>query len=203
MSCIFYIGISHLLTNVMEEVLCMERHGLNGQIEDENYCLDLIDQLDEKWVKYIDNLPLKFAIKECISGINRLERQKLRSCAQMNIRVNVGDVCFIDFGQAYIHEAGYQHFGVVLKLVNNKAFVVPMTSNETTYMYAEDVSRHQYGKNHLHQMGWIEGLNKRSVCFVNDCKFINTARIIDIKGHIPPTSPIFLELKDRVMECIS
>jgi hypothetical protein len=77
-----------------------------------------------------------------------------------------------------------------------------MTSNSTTYQYANDPSRIEHGKTHLHQLGWIEGLNKQSVAFINDCKFINTARIIAIKGHVDVDGELFTEIVERVKESI-
>ena len=44
-------------------------------------------------------------------GLNRLERKRMISHHELNIEV--GDICYIDFGQAYINEAGFQHFGLV------------------------------------------------------------------------------------------
>ncbi len=170
--------------------------------DDEVYSKELILKLEQKWMMYLRALPVKAIIRECISGINRLERMRYRSCAQNNVRIRVGDVCFIDFGQVYVHEAGYQHFGVIMALTNHKAFVVPMTSNSMTFDYAVDQSRIEQGKNHLMQIGYVQGLNKKSVCFINDCRFINTARIIDVKGYIPPEGDLFKSIQQRILQCI-
>jgi hypothetical protein len=163
---------------------------------------DILQQYTSHYYQYLRSLPTKHMSRECISGMNRLARYNLRSSSQLNIHVNVGDVCYMDFGQVYINEAGYQHFGLILSIVNHKAFVLPMTSNSTTYQFATDPTRIEHGKNHLIQLGWIEGLNKQSVAFINDCKFINTARIISIKGHINPDGEMFKEIVERVRDAI-
>jgi hypothetical protein len=163
---------------------------------------EIFQQYTYQYQQYLRSLSTKQMSRECISGINRLQRQSLRSSSQLNIHVKVGDVCYIDFGQVYINEAGYQHFGLILSIVNHKAFVLPMTSNSTTYQYANDPSRIEHGKNHLYQLGWIEGLNKQSVAFLNDCKFINTARIIAIKGHLDVEGENFREIVERVKDAI-
>ena len=163
---------------------------------------EIFQQYLNQYQQYIRSLSTKQMSRECISGLNRLQRQHLRSSSQLNIHAKVGDVCYIDFGQVYINEAGYQHFGLILSIVNHKAFVLPMTSNTTTYQYANDPSRIEHGKTHLYQLGWIEGLNKQSVAFINDCKFINTARIIAIKGYIDVNSLLFSEIVERVKESI-
>lgn len=163
---------------------------------------EILQQFINQYQQYLRSLSTKQLSRECISGLNRLQRQNLRSCSQLNIHVKVGDVCYIDFGQVYINEAGYQHFGLILSIINHKAFVLPMTSNTTTYQYANDPSRIEHGKTHLYQLGWIDGLNKQSVAFLNDCKFINTARIIAVKGQIDVNSGLFSEIVERVKESI-
>ena len=45
----------------------------------------------------------------------------------------------------------------------------------------------------------MSGLNKPSVLFLNDIRFINTARVIDIKAHIPVTAPMFKEVQKRML----
>ena len=49
------------------------------------------------------------------------------------------------------------------------------------------------------KIGLVSGLNKPSVLFLNDIRFINTARVIDIKAHIPVTAPMFKEVQKRML----
>ena len=59
-----------------------------------------------------------------ISEANWIIRSRLSSGEEMGIRVKPGDICYMDFGMAYLNEAGYQHFGLVLSLNNRKALVM-------------------------------------------------------------------------------
>ena len=43
-------------------------------------------------------------------------------------------------------------------------------------------------------------LNKASVLFLNDAKWINSARVIDVKAHIDPNSHLFDKIKKCVMQ---
>ena len=52
------------------------------------------------------------------------------------------------------------------------------------------------------RIGLIEGMKKESVLFLNDCKYINTARIIDVKATIPENSALFGRIVRRVKECL-
>jgi hypothetical protein len=126
---------------------------------------------------------------ECVSLINRNQRQSLK----LDQSLKIGDVCYIDYGPMYRYEAGYQHFGIILKLSHYKAFVVPLTSN---------TQPHHIDKDHVFKLGPIQGLTKHSICFLNDAKFINTSRIIDVYGHLSMSDERFLQLRRKVFETI-
>ncbi|MDE8208759.1 hypothetical protein PT115_04715 [Erysipelothrix rhusiopathiae] len=104
----------------------------------------------------------------------------------------------MEFGQAFINEAGYQHFGLVMGIFNYKLFVVPMTSNYEIIRQARNINL--FGKRHLYYIGKIPGLNKSSVLFLNDCKYVNSARIISIYGHIDPSSAMFKEIRNLIIK---
>jgi len=134
-----------------------------------------------------------------ISEANWVIRSRYQSGKDIGISVKPGDICYIEFGQSYLNEMGYQHFGLVVSVCAKKALVVPMTSNEATYQKAYDSIYHPQGKYHLMKIGLVNGLNKPSVLFLNDIRFINTARVIDIKAHIPVTAPMFKEVQKRML----
>lgn len=134
-----------------------------------------------------------------ISKLNFCRRKQLYS--NDTVWVSVGDICFIDFGMAYLQEAGYQHLGVVLATKNNKAFVVPMTSNGRTVRTAKS-KKNPDGRDHVLSIGKVRGLNKPSALFLNDAKWINTSRIIDVKGHISTESGIFRHIREEVKRLI-
>ena len=154
---------------------------------------------------YVAGLPYEFsrmsdkeARDSLLSEYNYKVRSKLKSCRSFGLNIEPGDVCYIDFGRAYVTEAGYQHFGL-----NGKAFVLPMTSNKAALASAYQPDDNPEGMNHLYRIGAIEGLTKESVLFLNDGKFINTARIIDVKGHIEPSSKEFRQVYARFLEVLS
>ncbi|MEF9967143.1 MAG: hypothetical protein RR766_01430 [Longicatena sp.] len=138
-----------------------------------------------------------------VSDANWLLRSQYTSCEQLGIDIRPGDICYIDYGQAYLNEIGFQHFGLVLSIYQKKAFVIPMTSNELQYKTAYDLIDNPSGKRHLMRLGCLPGMNKPSVLFLNDCKYINTARIIDVKAHLEISSPCYQKIKKRIIKCIS
>jgi hypothetical protein len=141
------------------------------------------------WFEYISNMSLPQIKMECVSLINRHQRQSLK----LDLDLKIGDVCYIDYGPMYRYEAGYQHFGIILKLSHYKAFVVPLTSN---------IQPHHCDKDHVFKLGSIQGLTKHSICFLNDAKFINTSRIIDVYGHLCISDERFIQLRRKVFETI-
>ncbi len=137
---------------------------------------------------------------ECMSGYNRMLRHHYWSSISLELSIRPGDICYFDFGHAYINEAGFQHFGLVISCFNHKAFVVPMTSKHHTLTQAMNVS--DEGKAHLYYIGKIDGLHKPSVLFVNDARFINTARVISVNAHLPTDSLEFKKIKEALYDVI-
>lgn len=148
------------------------------------------------------NMNAKQARDTLLSEYNYQMRSHLKSSRSFGLNIEAGDICYIDYGRAYISEIGYQHFGLVLKVFCGKAFVLPMTSNENNYSLAYDPVSNPDGLRHLMRLGKVEGLYRYSVLFLNDGKFINTARIIDIKGHIDPQGELFERIRNRFISCL-
>lgn len=137
-----------------------------------------------------------------LSESNWIARGHYMCGEEAGIFVKAGDVVYMDFGQAYLNEMGYQHFALVLGICGKKALVVPMTSNEKTCKNAYDLT-HLHGKKNLYCFpGIMDGLCKKTVLFLNDMKFINTARVIDIKGHIDIHEKEFQNIQKRIMNMI-
>ena len=134
-----------------------------------------------------------------LSKLNFCQRKQMYSSLEATVYIKVGDICFTDFGLAYLSEVGYQHFGLVLAMKHGKIFVVPMSGNSSAYHKAYDPVSHT-GKRHLMRLPEIEGLNKSSVLFLNDAKWINSARVIDVKAHIAPDSYLFEKIKKCVLQ---
>lgn len=134
-----------------------------------------------------------------ISECNYLLRSQHVSCKDLGLEIKVGDICFIDYGQQYINEIGYQHFGLVMNICCSKALVIPMTSNAAQYRNAYDKVNNPTGKLNLMRIGQPYGLTKPSVLFLNDAKYINTARIIEVMSHIDEKSPLFRQIQQRML----
>lgn len=127
-------------------------------------------------------------------------RSKCRSGDEVGVKVSCGDICWLDYGQTFNMEMGYQHFGLVAALCNRKALIIPLTSNTSAYEKAADPDQRYY---YLMRIGQQPGLDRPSTLFLNDLRFINTARILEIRAHIDPESTLFRDIMRRVHRIIS
>ena len=131
-----------------------------------------------------------------VSNRNYASRHHLTSSQELGIHVNPGDICYIDYGsEAYKLEMGLQHFGLVLTRERGKIFVVPMTSNERM------IEKSQYDP-HLYRMPKIGNLRKEGALFLNDAKWINSARVIGVMAHLPCDTLLFAGIKSKVIQII-
>ncbi|MBR3356596.1 MAG: type II toxin-antitoxin system PemK/MazF family toxin [Solobacterium sp.] len=163
----------------------------------------------EAWNEYIrcrttiyEAMDPQHISRNLISEANWMVRSQCFSGEDLGIKVRRGDICFVDFGQVYLNESGYQHFALVMALSNKKALVVPMTSNAVTYRKAYDEKDNPGGSMHLMRLGRLKGLRKPSVLFLNDVKFVNTARIIEVIGNISPRSQLFHQVQERLKDVL-
>ncbi len=177
---------------ILKELLKQSDH--TKLIKDEVYWNDLWRYHVKEYSQTYDSLNNFDALTRLISEKNYKERSQHVNCKTLGVRIRVGDICFIDFGKAYLNEAGFQHFGLILTIKNQKALVIPMTSNTKVKVVDE--------KRHLLHIGKIKGMNKASTLFMNDARFINTARIIDVKAHIHKDSRLFTSIYERFYETI-
>ena len=136
-----------------------------------------------------------------ISEQNYQERKHMRSNLDNGVLVRPGDICYIDFGKAYQYEVGFQHFGLVIAKYNNKIFVAPMTSKKAAFSKAKGKDKLN-GSRHLLRFRKVGNMKSDSVIFLNDTKFINSARVIDVKAHISVNSELFKYIKSEVQNII-
>jgi len=155
--------------------------------------LDYVESIKYEYT----HMSLKQVRDTLLSDLNYQNRSQLKSCSMFGFLIKPGDICFIDYGKAYQSEIGYQHFGLVIAVYYAKAFVIPMTSNFFTYQQAYDEVENPSGLKNLLRIGKFDTLYKYSVLYLNDGKYINTARIVDVKGHMDEKSEFFEMIKKR------
>ncbi len=146
---------------------------------------------------FLEQMEINEQFDYYVSKLNYFRRKNALSCFEFNVFIRIGDICYIDYGLSYIHEIGYLHFGLIVSMNRDKVLVVPITGSNTKTM------RKIGGKDeHIVQLGRIQGMRKMCACYINDAKWINTARIIDVKSRISVYSEQFQNIKQRLKECI-
>lgn len=159
---------------------------------------ELIEDYTENYKQYLESLSDDHLKRECISGRNRLTRMGIAKCVLSDESIQSGDICLFDFGQAYIQESGYSHLGIVISFFLTKILVAPLSSNAHAVASARNIKKQ--GKLHLYTVGKLPGLDKASVVFLNDCKYVSPSRIIDIKAHLDVESEMFQEIISIIQE---
>lgn len=160
------------------------------------------DQMDRLWreslareKEMLKELDPKEAYAYLVSKLNLCDRKQVANCQELGVYIHKGDICFVEYGSAYLCEIGYQHFGLILSIVHHKALIVPISGSASAYQNAAK-------KKHMMRLGRVGGMNKVSVLYLNDAKWINTARIIDVKAHLDTDSALFQQIEMRIKEML-
>ena len=167
------------------------------------------DEWYEMWLEYFDSqterleeMEISKTVEYIMSEINHSERRNCHDASELGVNIRVGDICYIDYGDAYLNEVGYLHMGLILNIFNNKALVVPIIGNQKAFEKAMDENNENTEKTHLIKIPKLKGLNKNSIAIINDIKWINSARIIDVKAYLPIDSILFQFIRKKVKDII-
>ena len=87
----------------------------DGRAGDSPLLMDALEDYLDALRSEFENMEVSRAADTLLSDLNYQNRSQLRSCRIFGMTIRPGDICYIDFGRAYRQEAGYQHFGLVLK----------------------------------------------------------------------------------------
>ena len=177
--------------------LLSETDNLNKEFNKLKNHNELMKSFISETNEYYKNLSVKEALVRMVSEHNYKVRGKVLNCEDIGVKIRIGDICYVDFGLNYLNEAGFQHFALIVAIKNHKALVIPMTSNSRAVFE----SKH-HKKPHLLYLGKLDGMNKESALFLNDMRFINTARIIDVKAHLKVKSFQFKQIKNKIIEIV-
>lgn len=156
----------------------------------------IVYNINKKWIldkqdSFIDAMHRDERDSYLVSLYNYMFRKC--SLNQIKTKISVGDICYCDFGDAYQYEIGYQHLGVVISIVKQKLFVVPIISekhNDLLY------TQFRFPKEST------SCLKNDSIALLNDSKWISKSRVIRIIGNINTGDEYFKQLKYSVIQII-
>ena len=109
-------------------------------------------------------------------------------------RLRPGDVIEVEFGLRYKGEVAFRHTAIVIQTLNNKTFVVPVTSNPEKIRQVKKTNPW-----YLKLLDQNDGFDHECVAVLNDASFIVHNRILSkIKG-IHVDSEIISEFREELM----
>lgn len=155
-----------------------------------DFILANADKILEEHNKFVSRLNTEERTHYLISLYNYIHRKSLTG---NEIDIKEGCICCVDFGNAYIKEIGYQHLAMVIQVVADKAFVVPIISKKTKYKSNTQI---------ILKKKKMKFLKNDSLLLLNDTKWINTSRIINIIGFINPESEFFHNIRSKIIQMI-
>lgn len=78
-------------------------------------CISNSAHWDTLWDLYVEEksadyktLAIKEAIPRFISDDNLRKRRHVYNCLELGLNIRIGDICYIDFGEAYINESVFK-----------------------------------------------------------------------------------------------
>ena len=148
------------------------------------------DMIMKQHSYFVSSLDTEERNRYLISLYNYIHRKTLKGNIE---NIKEGSICCVDFGNAYIKEIGYQHLALVIHVVGDKAFVVPIISKKDRFNSKTQI---------ILKKNKLRCLKNDSLLLLNDTKWINTSRIINCIGSINPESKFFHNIRRKIIEMI-
>lgn len=95
-------------------------------------------------------------------------------------KVELGQICTVDYGKTYKGEIGYIHPALVVAKKNKKYLVIPMTTGKGWREKCYHPINNPIAAKHQRQSLVSEGFAKDGVLLLNDAKFISGGRILEL-----------------------
>lgn len=122
----------------------------------------------------------------------------------VEIKVNLGDIIFLDLGINFPHEASYSHPAVVVEFINNLLLVVPSSSNPDKIRDAYHPVDNETGKIIYRKVTKQDGFDSECVLELDKIRVVNPARIIKIQSQlnedINNDDSLFNEIKNIIYQ---
>lgn len=111
-------------------------------------------------------------------------------------KIQLGQVCTIDYGKTYSGEIGYIHPGLCIGKKNNKYLFVPMTTGKNWRSKCYHPLHNPNSSKEHRQSCISEGFSKDGVLLVHDTKFVSGGRILELHEIIDSDS--LYEIQNQV-----
>lgn len=113
-----------------------------------------------------------------------LDRKDIVNKPEGDVKVEVGDICMIDWNINYNPELSYVHPCLVIEDINNMIFAVPVSGQQDKISIAYHPIDKPDGDKNYRKVDVSDGLQKECVLFISEAKVISKSRIINKIGRI-------------------
>ena len=113
-----------------------------------------------------------------------LDRKDIVNKSENDIKVEVGDICMIDWNINYNPELSYVHPCLIIEDVNNMIFTVPVSGQKDIIDIAYHPIDNIDGDKNYRKVTTTDGFLKESVLFISEAKVISKSRIINKIGRL-------------------
>ncbi len=143
-------------------------------------------QLTENFVQGLRQLNSYDSASIIKSEANWLQKHSFneyRDKKNKKVNIEIGTVCYLDFGKTYKGELSYFHYGLCVGKKENKLLIIPITSANSYRTTCYHPINNPNASKKLRQALVSEGFSKDCVLMINDAKFISAGRIesLDVK----------------------
>lgn len=166
-----------------------------------NECVNAINVYLDNYKEYLLNTSVFECSSLLISENNWFARKGITSCIYKDqvFSLQAGQIVHVDNGKNYDTECGLIHYSLILKVLDKKVLILPMTTNRDEFDKAYHPTTNFTG-NFEYRRGLIgEGFSTEVTLFINDIKCVSVGRIIPK----PYSDIIDLEVLRSIKEHVS
>jgi hypothetical protein len=107
-------------------------------------------------------------------------------------------IILVDFGKMYESEWGLIHYGLVIKVLNQKLLIVPMTTAKKHFVRAYHKQNNPTGNFELRQALKTEGFTTDATLIINDIKCISMGRVLPTNDLVIIEDRIFANIREHI-----
>jgi hypothetical protein len=155
-------------------------------------------QLTENFIKGIKQLNAynsSSIIKSEATWLQKHSFTEYRDENNKTVEINIGDVCYIDYGKTYQGELSYYHYGLCVGVKDGKILIIPITSGTDWRTGCFHPKLNPDKSKKFRQALKVEGFSKDCVLKINDAKFLSAGRIDRIDNEAEVNKDILKEIQ--------
>lgn len=134
-----------------------------------------------------------------------LDRKDIINHTENDVKIEVGDICMIDWNINYNPELSYVHPCLIVEDINNMIFVAPVSGQQDKIDIAYHPEDNPNGDKNYRKVKVCDGFLKESVLFISEMKVISKSRVINKIGSLTcnllDEDGLFREIRWHMISC--